>query len=60
MTPSRDKLFLSHSADDKPMVKALAVALEALNQSVWFDAEQVGAGQSIAKAVEKASLPPRG
>ena len=40
-------VFLSHSARDKPVVRALAVRLKADGLRVWFDEWEIKPGDSI-------------
>lgn len=46
-------IFLSHSKDDKPSVRRLALRLTAAGAKVWLDEWNVAAGENIPLAIEK-------
>jgi hypothetical protein len=47
-------LFLSHSSEDKPLVRRLAEGLEQAGYTVWLDEWKIRLGECIATAIEHA------
>ena len=52
-TISANSCFLSHATEDKPVVREVAERLKESGIEVWFDEEQIVAGQSIPTEIEK-------
>lgn len=45
------KIFLSHSSQDKPLVRRLEIALEAAGFATWVDHDDLHAGESFPKRI---------
>jgi tetratricopeptide (TPR) repeat protein len=48
-----EKLFISHASEDKGFVTQLIECLEALNIGYWFDAYEIGSGDSIPQKINE-------
>lgn len=48
------KLFISHSTDDDPIVRALQQALGDLGQDVWIDSRQLRGGDPLWPEIQRA------
>jgi len=53
MLPTTPTLFLSHSSRDKAKLRELVAGLKALGISVWFDADEIGIGDSVARRMSE-------
>jgi hypothetical protein len=50
-SPSKSRVFLSHSSKDKPVARELAVLLKESGFDVWFDEWEIAVGDSIVEKV---------
>ena len=61
MPPPAYDVFISHASEDKDtFVRPLAVALNALGVTVWYDEFSLRPGDSISRSIDKGRVSPYG
>lgn len=51
--PKSSDVFISHASEDKDFVRPLAIALQSLGVSVWYDEFSLRLGDSLSSSIDK-------